>query len=98
MPPLEYEVKIGWLKGAPRGVAAPRSPTMKTQEYSWSFKPLEMPEVGTMVQGDQLYMAMCFWYFVKRDLFSVRYCTVAYTSVTFYTAMFILSVCRINHE
>ena len=24
------------------------------------------------VQGDQLYMAVCFWYFVKRDLSVVR--------------------------
>ena len=39
----------------------------------------------TMVlQGDQLYMAVCFWFLVKRDLSSVRYCTVAYTSLTFY--------------
>ena len=29
------------------------------------------------VQGDQL--ALCFWYLVKRDLSSVRYCLVAYT-------------------
>ena len=29
-------------------------------------------------------MALCFWYLVKRDLPSVRYCTVEYTSVTVY--------------
>ena len=28
-------------------------------------------------------MAVCFWFRVKRDLSSVRYCTVAYTSFTF---------------
>ena len=37
------------------------------------------------LQGDhgQLYMAVLFWYPGKRDLSSVRYCTVAYTSVLF---------------
>ena len=44
--------------------------------------------------GDQLYMAVCFWYLVKPNLSSERYCTVMYTSVTFKrcqnnTAMFI---------
>ena len=36
------------------------------------------------VQGDQLNMAVWFWYLLKRDLPSVHICTVAYTSVTFY--------------
>ena len=36
------------------------------------------------VQFDQLNITVCFWYLVKRDLSSVRYYTVAYTSVTFY--------------
>ena len=40
--------------------------------------------VSAYIQGDQLYMAVYSWYLVKRDLSSVRYCTVAYTSVTFY--------------
>ena len=31
--------------------------------------------------GDQLNIA---WYIVKRDLSSVRYCTVDYTLITFY--------------
>ena len=31
-------------------------------------------------QVDQLYMAVLFRYIVKRDLYSVRYCEVAYTS------------------
>ena len=35
----------------------------------------------TQVQGDQLYMAMCFWYSVKSDLSDVRvYCSVHWTS------------------
>ena len=34
--------------------------------------------------GDQLYMAVLFWYIVKPHLTSVRFCTVAYTFVTFY--------------
>ena len=29
-------------------------------------------------------MAVCFWYLVKPDLYSVHYRTGAYTSVTFY--------------
>ena len=29
------------------------------------------------VQGDQLYMVVCFWYLVTRDLSSVRYSNVA---------------------
>ena len=33
------------------------------------------------LQVDQLYIAV---YYVNRDLSSERYCTVAYTSVTFY--------------
>ena len=41
------------------------------------------------IQGDQLYMAVVFWYPVKCDL-----SIVAYTGVTFYnTAMFIWSGC-----
>ena len=36
------------------------------------------------VQGDQLYMAVCFWYLVNPDLSSERYFTVAYTSATFW--------------
>ena len=41
---------------------------------------------GDQVQGDQLYMAVLFWYLVKRDLSNVRYCTVyvVFTTVTFY--------------
>ena len=31
-------------------------------------------------QGDQLYITVCFWYLVKRDLSSVRYFTVTYTN------------------
>ena len=37
-----------------------------------------------LLQGDQLYMAMCFWYLLKRDLSSVRCCIVAHISLTFY--------------
>ena len=37
------------------------------------------------IQGDQLYMAVCFWYLVKRDLFTARKLSVAYTSVPFNT-------------
>ena len=36
-----------------------------------------------IVQGDQLYMAVCLLYLLKRDLSSVRYGTVAYTSFSF---------------
>ena len=32
--------------------------------------------IGFSLQGYQLYMALCFWYLVKRDLSSVRYWTV----------------------
>ena len=36
------------------------------------------------IQGDQLNMAVCFWYLVKRDA-NIQYCTVAYTvQVKFY--------------
>ena len=31
------------------------------------------------IQGDQLHMAVCFWYLVKRDLSSVRNSTLANT-------------------
>ena len=31
----------------------------------------------TYLQGDQLYFAVCFWYLVKRDLFSVTFYKVA---------------------
>ena len=31
------------------------------------------------IQGDQLYMAVCFWYLVKSDMSSVQYWTVAYS-------------------
>ena len=41
-------------------------------------------DILLMVQGDQLYMAVCFCYLVKFDLSSVRYCTIAYTSSTYY--------------
>ena len=34
-----------------------------------------------MLTRDQLYMAVCFWYFVKRDLLAYTSVTVAYTSV-----------------
>ena len=52
------------------------------------------------VQGDQLYMAVLFWYLVKRDLSSVRHCTVAYTSALLAryqnnTVMFIWSGCTL---
>ena len=36
------------------------------------------------LQGNQLNMTVCFWYLVTRDLFNVRYYTVAYTSVAYY--------------
>ena len=44
-----------------------------------NFRPKNMfrlpfPEL----QGDQIYMAVLFWYLVKRDLFSVRYSTEAF--------------------
>ena len=50
------------------------------------------------LQGAEINMAVFFWYRVKCDLSRVRYCTVAYTSVTFYnyqndTAMFIWAPC-----
>ena len=31
------------------------------------------------VQPDQLYIAVLFWYLLKSDLSSVRYCSIAYT-------------------
>ena len=34
------------------------------------------------IQIDLYCMAVCFWYVVKRDLFSVRYCTIAYQNNT----------------
>ena len=37
-----------------------------------------------LISGWSVIEAVCFWYIVKHDLSSVRYCTVAYTSVTFY--------------
>ena len=37
------------------------------------------PKQGTHIQGDQLYMAVCLWYLVKRDLSSVHYGTVSTT-------------------
>ena len=37
-----------------------------------------------ILRGDQLHIAVCFWYLVKSDLSIVRQCSVAYTSVTFY--------------
>ena len=41
--------------------------------------------VNILVQSDQLNMAVCFWYLVKRYLSPcVHYCTVACTGVTFY--------------
>ena len=43
---------------------------------------LDLKNIG--LQGDQLYMDVCFWYLVKFDSSSVRYCTVAYTRVTFH--------------
>ena len=33
------------------------------------------PQTDVQVQGDQLDMAVCFWYLVKKELSSVRYCT-----------------------
>ena len=36
------------------------------------------------LQGDQLYMAMCFWYLVKSDLSSVRVDSSLYWKVIFY--------------
>ena len=38
---------------------------------------------GALVHGHQLYMAVLVWYFVIRDLSSVRYYKVAYTCMTF---------------
>ena len=50
------------------------------------------------IQGDQLDMAVCFWYLVNRDLFSVHYCTVAsfFSRYLNNTDMFIWSVCRVH--
>ena len=36
------------------------------------------------IQGDQLNMAVCFWYLVKWDMSSVRYCKVQNISINFY--------------
>ena len=47
------------------------------------------PQANTLqstLQSDQLNIAVLFWYLVKRDLSSVRYCTEAYTIITFYKA------------
>ena len=35
--------------------------------------------MSNIIQGDQIYITVYFWYLVKRDLSSVCYCTVAYT-------------------
>ena len=53
------------------------------------------------VQGEQLYMAVLSWYFVKCDFSRVRYCTVyniasLYTRCQKSTAMFIWSGCNTN--
>ena len=52
-----------------------------------SFLALYIPKIcflGLTILGDQLYIAVFSWYLVICDLSSVRYCTIAYTSVTFY--------------
>ena len=58
----------------------------------WEFRSLFMTVLylsiylSIYLQGDQLYIAVLFWYLGKHDLFNVRYCTllhVANTSVTF---------------
>ena len=36
-----------------------------TSNFAWGFN----------LQGDQLNMAVCFWYLVNSDLSSVRFCT-----------------------
>ena len=38
----------------------------------------------SIIQGDQLHIAVLFWYLVKSDLSSIRFCTGTYTSVIFY--------------
>ena len=40
----------------------------------------------TDIQPDQINMAVFYWYLVKTDLSSLRYCTRA--QITFYKAMF----------
>ena len=45
---------------------------------------IRIPYPAFLYRSDQLYVAVLFWHFVKPDLFSVRYCTVAYYTVTFY--------------
>ena len=58
----------------------------------WEFRSLFMTVfylsiyLSIYLQGDQLYIAVLFWYLGKRDLFYLCYCTllhVANTSVTF---------------
>ena len=44
-----------------------------------SYRSYKGKEKIIYIQGDQLNMAVFFWYTVKSDLFSVRYCTHVYT-------------------
>ena len=64
-------------------------PKMLCSETIWSkiVSESEEKKPRPFIQGDQLYMSVCIWYLVKRDLSSVR---IVYTvrskhySVTFY--------------
>ena len=49
--------------------------TLPVQEYRNTTRPVCL---------HQLYMSACLWYLVKRDFYSARYCTKAFTSITFY--------------
>ena len=53
------------------------------------------------IQGDPLYMTVCFWYLVKRDFSNVHYCMYSIRTLASHftrnmknTAMFIWSGCR----
>ena len=60
----------------------------------WSIVALGSPR---QLQADQLYMAVYFWYLVKIDLSSVRYCTKSFfTRFQKQAAMYNWSPCTVD--
>ena len=68
-----------------RPVSNCRGVLLRSWGQSWiQIQTQSQPGSVVLVQGDQLNMVVLFRYLVKCDPSSVHYCTVTYSSVTFY--------------
>ena len=89
--PKFHKKKVFLIFLSPAGSYLTPNPTSSSSTFSLTVI-LISPIPISWIQGDQLEMAVCFWFLEKLDLSSIHYCTVEYTSVKRYknnTAMFI---------